>query len=184
MKLTDEQQALLDDVYVKDQAYRKVKAEALARAYERAVKEAEREILASQIERDKACARASVAGVPTRQIKGSRADGIGLSTSDARTAREAIENGMAFIAGELPVQADDSPFEWVDDAVLVTLPSAAFEHYGVEPGEPHAFTVQDGRIQPVGAEDDATWLLSTVRVVMAPDGVWQGRIREFVEGAE
>lgn len=102
VNLNSKQEALIAAVYAADQAYRKAKAEAresLQREIEKILAREDEMTIEALIERDKAAARAHLAGIPTSQIAGSKTKRSGLSTSNHATAREAIEHGLKFIGG-------------------------------------------------------------------------------------
>lgn len=185
MKLTPQQENLLEDLYNADQRYRRAKDEEWARAR----READERILAHLIERDKIAARARRAGIPVVQIAGGgKVNATGLSTSDSKTAKRAIEHGEQFLEDELvfeqPAVQDYSPFEWDGEGVQVTFDADTLARYGFDGDTAtHTFTLGE-KILPQNHDDDAVWQNPVVRVVMGPVPDWRDRIAAYAADGE
>jgi len=187
--LSPEQEAIGQRLFEADQRFR----DARINAYRRHREMARKEIHDYEVARAVIAAEAFAAGIK----KTTMADRF-LSTTNAGTAREAIELGRSL--GELAVTVADiedvatlgkqlgvtekvERFELVDGRVNVTFTGAEFERYGIESDKDvWSFTVAaDGTVTPEYADQDETWEHPVVRVVMAPGSdQWRQRIAEFV----
>ena len=188
MKLTVEQQIKLEEIAEKDARYR----EAHTREHAIARRQADERILALRIERDKAAAEAFLMKIPKAQIHK-----VGLGTTNARAANEAIEHGLPLLprVEEAPAEAQSAPtnlpsgIEGIVGAeggtISVQLADSEFdairESLPVDPASDRElrraeFTVQDGRVLPVSDDYDNP----TVRLVMGASDKYRKAILEAV----
>jgi hypothetical protein len=180
-KLTPEQETVLAQLSTADIHYR----DARVHEYNIARTQADERILAFRIERDKIAAQARRLEVPVLQIAQR-----GLHTSDTKTARVAIAHGEGFLPADEDAPAFEletpaaGPFEATERGVLVTLTAEDFQRHGIDSGEDsYEFESNYGRIFPVNADADETWMHPVVRLVMGENDSWRTRLAEFTEAA-
>lgn len=170
MKLTDEQEAVLELIAEKHDAF--IRAE--KREKEIALRQAEDRIRTFRDDRDHYVALAADKGVPWTQIA---LKGLGMKGRQA--AKEAAENGKQFLIPEATVTATQieqgsQKFDWdaEQSTLTVTLQPADFTPYRallaeVPTGEAaYRFTFRDGVLLPENDEADETWLHPVVQAVM------------------
>lgn len=182
VNLNSKQEALIARLHEADQRYRAAKVE----EYARARREADERVLERLLARDVIAAEASLAGVPLRRL------GIeGLGTSNAKTAKDAVEHGLKFIDTNAPVEEETTSanpnFEYVDDDHFrVTLTREEFQGWNPNAKEDvstHLFTFrEDGYPTPVDGHLDDTYGIPAVRAMMAPDRTWMKKARAWLEG--